>query len=135
MNYSKFGIGMMILFSLIGLYVAFMGGIYPMILGLTIFLLCTFVWVESVYSEFKYRKKESELKKRKIKIKKELRKFLIMKGVLNEFETNVRLHTDVFYKCYDGISSSFIWSETKEGNDFWYEIHKEFEKTKVKEEN
>lgn len=133
MNYSKFGIGMMILFSLTGLYVAFfISGLFPMILGLTIFLLCTFVWVESVYSEFKYRKKE---KQRRVKITKELRKFLIKKHVLNEFKTNVQTNNLSNYSCYDSIITSFRWKITKEGYEFWYNLHKEFEKTKVKEEN
>jgi hypothetical protein len=60
MIYSKLGILVMFLFSLLGLYtgVTFLDELFISILGFLVFIETTFIYSECIYNEYKYRKQE-----------------------------------------------------------------------------
>ena len=71
MNYSKIGILVMFIFSMVGLYIGIeMYNAYvPLsILGLVLFVLATFIYVKCIYDEVKYRKRERNRNPKKVVI-------------------------------------------------------------------
>jgi len=64
-----------------------------------------------------------------VTIEPSLEKFLREKRVLTRFKKNVKNYrkgkiTAVYARS---IGSAFIWYETSEGQDFWNDLHDEFE--------
>lgn len=60
---------------------------------------------------------------KKMNIEPKLEKFLRKEKVLTKFKKNVNLPTD---EIVDDISTSFSWSDTPEGHEFWKELDTKF---------
>jgi hypothetical protein len=65
---------------------------------------------------------------------KKLKKFLFSKGLLtiaiNRTKENIKGCNANYYKNITILIAAFVFSETLEGRNFWYNIHTEYEKQK-----
>ena len=62
-----------------------------------------------------------------ITIRKELQDFLEKEGILDVFIENVKRNRENIKLLTDwkitGINTALVWSETKEGYDYWWDIN------------
>ncbi len=78
-----------------------------------------------------------KIKLKDIKFTPELESFLRKKKVLGKAKENISNYNlynenDISIHIFDNIGGMFFWNESKEGNNFWNKLEKEFDEENQK---